>query len=64
VTDETLTPMLAEDRTLPEPLPASRALDRVAHLSADLVVPAVWVALIVAIVLFSGVVTQFRYVDF
>jgi len=64
VTDETLTPLLAEDRTLSESLPASRTLDRMLHLSADLIVPAVWVALIVALVLFSGVVSQFRYVDF
>jgi len=64
VTDETLTPMLAEDGTPPTSLPATRSLDRLVHLSADLIVPAVWVALIVAIVLFSGVVSQFRYVDF
>lgn len=64
MTDETLTSMLAEDRALPESLPTSRALDWLVRLSADLIVPAVWVALIVAIVLFSGVVSQFRYVDF
>ena len=64
MTDETLTPLLAEDRTLSESLPASRTLDRLVRLSADLIVPAVWVALIVALVLFSGVVSQFRYVDF
>lgn len=34
------------------------------HLSADVAVAMVWAALIVAIVLFSGVVSQFAYVDF
>ena len=36
----------------------------VGHLGADAIVAIFWVALIVAIVLFSGVVSQFAYVDF
>ena len=34
------------------------------HFGADVTVAVIWVALIVAIVLFSGVVSQFAYVDF
>ena len=40
---------------------ASRLL---VHFGADVTVAVIWVALIVAIVLFSGVVSQFAYVDF
>jgi len=35
-----------------------------AETSADVLVALVWAALIVAIVLFSGAVSQFAYVDF
>ncbi len=44
--------------------PSRRALTVLGHLGADVTVAAVWAALIVAIVLFSGVVSQFAYVDF
>ncbi len=36
----------------------------VAETGADVVVAVVWAALVVAIVLFSGMVSQFAYVDF
>ena len=42
----------------------NRVLTLVGHFGADLAVAAVWAALVVAIVLFSGVVSQFAYVDF
>lgn len=64
MTEETLAAVRVEEKAIADSLPASRVLDRALHLSADLLVPAIWVALIVAIVLFSGVVSQFRYVDF
>jgi hypothetical protein len=35
-----------------------------ADLGADALVALVWAALVVAVVLFSGVVSQFLYVDF
>jgi hypothetical protein len=41
-----------------------RALVLLGHLGADATVAIIWVAIIVAIVLFSGVVSQFAYVDF
>jgi hypothetical protein len=44
--------------------PRSRAARVMAELGADALVAVVWAALIVAIVLFSGVVSQFLYVDF
>ena len=48
--------------------PAASVLGRIARiagaLSADATVAIVWAALIIAIVLFSGVVSQFAYVDF
>ena len=62
--DESLPTTAEEEASLDAALPPNTVLDRVLRLSADLLVPAVWVALIVAIVLFSGVVSQFRYVDF
>jgi hypothetical protein len=36
----------------------------VRHSAADVAIGVMWAALIVAIVLFSGVATQFVYVDF
>jgi len=62
--DESLPTTADEEASLDAALPRSAVLDRVLRISADLLVPAVWVALIVAIVLFSGAVSQFRYVDF
>ena len=62
--DEVLPSTAEEETALDAALPRNRWLDWTLRLSADLLVPAVWVALIVAIVLFSGVVSQFRYVDF
>ena len=62
--DEVLPSTAEEEAALEASLPTNRWLDWTLRLSADLLVPAVWVALIVAIVLFSGVVSQFRYVDF
>jgi hypothetical protein len=44
--------------------PTSRWLVLLGHLGADATVALVWAALIIAIVLFSGVVSQFAYVDF
>lgn len=41
-----------------------RFLAAVEHLGADVTVATVWAALVVAIVLFSGIVSQFVYVDF
>ncbi|MDO8963365.1 MAG: hypothetical protein Q7W30_02615 [Coriobacteriia bacterium] len=41
-----------------------RALRLLGHLSTDVIVGLVWAALIVAIVLFSGIASQFTYVDF
>jgi hypothetical protein len=40
------------------------ALRVIGYLGTDVLVAIIWVALIVAIVLFSGVVSQFAYVDF
>lgn len=62
--DEKLPSTSEEEAALDEALPRGRVLDWVLRVSADLLVPTLWVALIVAIVLFSGVVSQFRYVDF
>jgi hypothetical protein len=60
VTDE-----MRPDQTPAAPAGASnRALALLGHFGTDAAVAAVWVALIVAIVLFSGVVSQFAYVDF
>jgi hypothetical protein len=47
-----------------EPRGRSRAGRLMAELSVDALVALVWAALTVAIVLFSGVVSQFLYVDF
>lgn len=44
--------------------PAGRVRELLGRRAADVTVAAVWAALIVAIVLFSGVVSQFAYVDF
>ena len=44
--------------------PTSRLAKVVGYLGTDITVAVIWVALIVAIVLFSGVVSQFAYVDF
>jgi hypothetical protein len=41
-----------------------RPLALLGHFGTDVTVAVVWAALIVAIVLFSGVVSQFAYVDF
>jgi hypothetical protein len=62
--DEPLPTTAQEEAALDAALPGSTTLYRVLRLSADILVPAAWVALIIAIVLFSGVVSQFRYVDF
>lgn len=42
----------------------NRVLVLLGHLGADVSVALLWAALIVAIVLVSGVVSQFAYVDF
>ena len=44
--------------------PTRRWLVLLGHLGADATVALVWAALVIAIVLFSGVVSQFAYVDF
>ncbi len=62
--DEKLPSTPEEEASLEAALPGNRALDVALRLLADVLVPTLWVALIVAIVLFSGVVSQFRYVDF
>lgn len=41
-----------------------RLPQQVLRLGTDVIVALVWAALIVAIVLFSGTVSQFTYVDF
>ena len=46
------------------PAPAGHVRELLGRFAADVTVAAVWAALIVAIVLFSGVVSQFAYVDF
>ena len=56
-TDSTVTPTVADSLV-------ARALRVVGYLGADMTIALVWVVLIVAIVLFSGVVSQFAYVDF
>jgi hypothetical protein len=52
------------DTTRREPRVRSQAARVMAELGLDALVAAAWAALIVAIVLFSGVVSQFLYVDF
>lgn len=48
----------------PTRAPGRRLLAVLGHLGTDVTVAMIWAALIVAIVLFSGVVSQFAYVDF
>jgi hypothetical protein len=60
VNDATDTPAITETRR-------SRSgfiLTLLGHFGSDATVAVIWAALIVAIVLFSGVVSQFAYVDF
>ena len=43
---------------------AQRVRRLVGHVAVDIAVAVFWAALVVAIALFSGVVSQFAYVDF
>jgi hypothetical protein len=52
------------DTTVAKPAAPAAQPPLALRLVVDLGVAALWTALIAAIVLFSGVVTQFAYVDF
>jgi len=68
VSNDVSTPTHPDDDAVPAQTADERSGSRVrrvvGHLAADVTVATVWAVLIVAIVLFSGVVSQFAYVDF
>ena len=51
-------------RTTVEQVPVRTLGTRVSELGIDVAIGLFWAALIVAIVLFSGIASQFAYVDF
>ena len=51
-------------RTTVEQVPVRTLRMRVSELGIDVAIGLFWAALIVAIVLFSGIASQFAYVDF